>query len=40
MHNLKFLEVGYAAAMCIVMLLIVLFICNTIGKKLLLKEES
>ena len=40
MNNFKFLEVGYAAAMCIVMLLIVLFICNTIGKRLLLKEES
>lgn len=37
--NFKFLEVGYAAAMCLVMLVIVLIICNTIGKKVLLKGE-
>lgn len=37
--NFKFLEVGYAAAMCLVMLVIVLLICNTIGKKVLLKGE-
>lgn len=39
MNNFKFLEVGYAAAMCLVMLVVVLIICNTIGKKVLLKGE-
>lgn len=37
--NFKFLEVGYAAALCLVMLVVVLIICNTIGKKVLLKEK-
>lgn len=39
MNNFKFLEVGYASALCIVMLICVLLICNTIGKKMLLKEN-
>ena len=38
-NNFKFLEVGYSAAMCLVMLVMVLIVCNTIGKKILLKEE-
>ncbi len=38
--NFKFLEVGYAAALCIVMLICILIICNTIGKKVLLKEDQ
>lgn len=36
-NNFKFLEVGYAAALCLVMLVCVLIICNTIGKKVLFK---
>lgn len=38
--NFKFLEVGYAAAMCLVMLVAVLVICNTIGKRVLLKGDE
>jgi len=38
--DFKFLEVGYAAALCIIMLICILVICNTIGKKVLLKEDQ
>ncbi|MCI8317180.1 MAG: sugar ABC transporter permease [Lachnospiraceae bacterium] len=40
MNNFKFLDVGYASALCIVMLLIVMVICNTFGKKILLREPE
>lgn len=39
-QNFKFLEVGYSAAMCIIMLAAVLIICNSIGKKILLKGDE
>lgn len=39
-NNFKFLNVGYASAICIIMLGIVLFICNTMGKKILLESRE
>lgn len=40
LNNFKFLNVGYASALCIVMLLIVLVICNTLGKKILIDNRG
>ncbi|MDC7287566.1 sugar ABC transporter permease [Blautia schinkii] len=39
-NNFKFLNVGYASAICIIMLLIVLVICNTVGKKILINRQE
>jgi multiple sugar transport system permease protein len=36
----KFLEVGYSAAMSIIMLIIIIFICNKVGMKLLSKGDE
>lgn len=38
--NFKFLEVGYAAALCLVMLICVLIICNTIGIRVLARGDN
>lgn len=38
--NFKFLNIGYAAAIAILMLLIITFICNIVGKKVLLRGNQ
>lgn len=37
-NNFKFLEVGFSAAMCIIMLVVILVICNTVGKRVMLND--
>ena len=39
-NNFKFLEVGFSAAMCIIMLIIILVICNTVGKRVMLNDAD
>ena len=39
-NNFKFLEVGFSAAMCIIMLIIILVICNTVGKREMLNDAD
>ena len=40
MNNFKFLNVGYASAICIIMLAIILTISNTFGKRIFFGDEN
>jgi multiple sugar transport system permease protein len=39
-NTFKFLEVGYGSAICIFMLIVILVICNNVGKKILMKGRE
>jgi multiple sugar transport system permease protein len=39
-NTFKFLEIGYGSALCIFMLVVILVICNNVGKKILMKGRE
>jgi multiple sugar transport system permease protein len=39
-NTFKFLEIGYGSALCIFMLMVILVICNSVGKKILMKGRG
>jgi multiple sugar transport system permease protein len=39
-NTFKFLEIGYGSALCIFMLIVILVICNNVGKKMLMKGRG